>query len=428
MNAQGVFATHESEVRTYCRSFPGVFTRANGHLLTDSGGRQYVDFLMGAGSLNYGHNEPTIKRAMVRYLETDGILQSLDLHTSAKADFIEHMVEHVLEPRGLHYKFQFTGPTGTNAVEAALKLARKVTGRTNVVAFTHGYHGMSLGALAATASRTARAGAGVPLGGVTTMPFDGFLGADQSSLHHIERMLAPGSGIDPAAAVILETVQAEGGLNAASPAWLEGIQRIARAHGALVIVDDIQAGCGRTGRFFSFEGTGLEPDVVVLSKSLSGLGLPLSLVLLRPDLDVWSPAEHTGTFRGNNLAFVAGAAAIRTYWCDQRLQDDVARRSYLVRRALDDLAGRFPPGTARVKGRGLLIGLEIDEEGVAESVSRAAFDRGLIVETCGHRDQVLKLLPPLNIPDGELWAGLELLADALDAVLASPASRAVAHV
>jgi diaminobutyrate-2-oxoglutarate transaminase len=422
-----VFTTHESEVRSYCRNFPTVFTRAAGHLLTDAGGRQYVDFLMGAGSLNYGHNEAAIKREVARYLEQDGILQSLDLHTAAKAEFIEHLVEHVLAPRGLRYKLQFTGPTGTNAVEAALKLARKVTGRTNVVAFTNAYHGMSLGSLAATADRKARRGAGIALPGVTAMPFDGYLGPDQSTLHYIERMLAPGSGVEPPAAFILETVQAEGGLNTASPAWLEGLQRIARAHDALLIVDDIQAGCGRTGRFFSFEGTGLTPDLIVLSKSLSGLGLPLSLVLIRPDLDAWSPAEHNGTFRGNNLAFVGGAAAIRAYWRDRRLEEDVERRSRIARHALEAFAGQLPPGAARVKGRGLMLGLEMDEDGLAVAVSRAAFARGLIVETCGVRDQVLKLLPPLNIPDEALRAGLDLLAESMDEVLSKSARVAVTH-
>lgn len=422
-----VFTVHESEVRSYCRSFPTVFARASGHLLTDTSGRRYVDFLSGASSLNYGHNEPAIKRAVARYLDQDGIVQSLDLHTAAKADFIEHLVERVLEPRGLRYKLQFPGPTGTNAVEAALKLARKVKGRPNVVAFTNAYHGMSLGSLAATASRKARRGAGLPLAGVTTMPYDGYLGPDQSTLHHIERMLAPGSGVDAPAAFILETVQAEGGLNAASPEWLEGLQRIARAHDALVIVDDIQAGCGRAGRFFSFEGTGLTPDIVVLSKSLSGLGLPLSLVLLRPDLDVWAPGEHNGTFRGSNLAFVGAVAAIRAYWSDRRLEEGIERRSRLVRQALEELARRCPAGTARVKGRGLMLGLEVDQEGFAEAVSRAAFDRGLIVETCGVRDQVVKLLPPLNIPDEGLRTGLDLLADALGEVLSRPAGMAVAH-
>ncbi|HXM54067.1 MAG TPA: diaminobutyrate--2-oxoglutarate transaminase [Candidatus Dormibacteraeota bacterium] len=423
-----VFTTHESEVRSYCRAFPTVFTTASGHLLTDVDGRRYVDFLSGASSLNYGHNEPAIKRAVMRYLERDGVLQSLDLHTAAKADFIEHLVDCVLEPRGMRYKLQFPGPTGTNAVEAALKLARKVKGRPNVIAFTNAYHGMSLGSLAATAARTARRGAGLPLAGVTTMPYDGYLGPDQSSLHHIERMLAPGSGVEPPAAFILETVQAEGGLNAASPEWLEGLQRIARAHDALVIVDDIQAGCGRAGHFFSFEGTDLTPDIVVLSKSLSGLGLPLSLVLLRPDLDAWMPGEHNGTFRGHNLAFVGAVAAIRTYWSDRRLEEGIERRSRLVRQALEELARQCPAGTARVKGRGLMLGLEVDQEGFAEAVSRAAFEKGLIVETCGVRDQVVKLLPPLNIPEEGLRTGLDLLADAFRDVLSSSAGMAVTHV
>lgn len=415
--AHSIFSDHESEVRSYCRNFPGVFTRAVGHLVTDTSGRQYIDFLMGAGTLNYGHNERSIKREVMRYLEADGIVHALDLHTAAKADFIEQFVECILEPRGLDYKLQFTGPTGTNAVEAALKLARKATGRSNVIAFTNGYHGMSLGALALTAHPLAREAAGTQLTGVTSMPYDGYLGRDDSTLYHLERMLAPGSGTEPPAAFILETVQGEGGLNVASPLWLEELQRIARAHDAMVIVDDIQAGCGRTGTFFSFEGTGLEPDIVVLSKSLSGLGLPLSLVLMRPDVDVWMPGEHTGTFRGHNLAFVGATAAIRNYWSDRRLEEAVAELSQLARGALEELAEEFPAGTARVKGRGLMIGLELDEDSLAAEISRMAFRNGLIAETCGVRDNVLKLLPPLNIGEEDLRLGLELLTTAVREVM-----------
>lgn len=413
-----VFTEHESEVRSYCRSFPRIFDRARGACLTDQAGNDYIDFLSGAGTLNYGHNERSIKAEVMRYLEREGVVHALDFHTTAKLEFIELFVSVILEPRGLRYKLQFTGPTGTNAVEAALRLARKVTGRTNVISFTNAYHGMSLGSLAATAHPLARSSAGVTLAGVTVMPFDGYLQPGESTIPQIERMLEPGSGIEAPAAFIVETVQGEGGLNCASAEWLRDLQRVAHRHGALLIVDDIQAGCGRTGTFFSFEGAAIRPDVVVLSKSLSGLGLPMSLVLIRPDLDAWLPGEHTGTFRGHNLAFVAAAAAIRLFWADDALAAGVQARSARVRHTLAELARLLPQGTTRVKGRGLMVGLELDEPGLAAAISRVGFEHGLIAETCGVNDQVLKLLPPINIAEHELELGLRRLTTAVHEVVA----------
>jgi diaminobutyrate-2-oxoglutarate transaminase len=411
-----IFTDHESEVRTYCRTYPSVFTRAIGHRVFDTGGREYVDFLMAAGSLNYGHNPRPVKAALTRYLAADGIVNALDLHTVAKGEFIEDFAEQILAPRGLSYRLQFTGPTGANAVEAALKLARKVTGRRNVVAFSNGFHGMSLGALAVSTHVLGRRAAGTALRDVVTLPYDRNGSDGEPPALRVEQLIAAAGDGTPPAAFILETVQGEGGLDTASAAWLRDVQRVARDIGALVIVDDVQAGCGRTGGFFSFEGTGLSPDIVVLSKSLSGCGLPMSLVLIRPDLDCWLPGEHTGTFRGNNLAFVGASAAIRTYWADAGLESGVARRSEIVREVLDGLVGDLPAGAARVKGRGLMLGLEIAQGVSASEISRRAFRRGLIVETCGPGDEVLKLLPPLTIPEQALRDGLASLVAAVHEV------------
>lgn len=207
-----VFETHESEVRSYCRSFPAVFAKGLGARMTDTGGRSYIDLLSGAGTLNYGHNNPAIIGPVVDYLTGGAVVHSLDLHTAAKERFIQVFQSHILAPRGMSYKMQFTGPTGTNAIEAALKLARKVTGREQVVAFSGAYHGMTLGALAATANRSKRQGAGTRLDGVTFMPFEGFLPDGQDSAAVAEAMLlGEGSGIDAPAAILLETVQGEGG-------------------------------------------------------------------------------------------------------------------------------------------------------------------------------------------------------------------------
>jgi diaminobutyrate-2-oxoglutarate transaminase len=302
---------------------------------------------------------------------------------------------------------QFTGPTGANAVEAALKVARKATGRSNVIAFTNAFHGVSLGALAATGNSHHRMGPVVPLHGVTRVPYDGYL-PDLDSAEMLERMLTdPSSGVDAPAAILLETVQGEGGLNTASPQWLRRIEQLARAHGALLVVDDIQAGCGRTGTFFSFEPSGIDPDLVVLSKSLSGFGLPMSVLLLRPDRDVWAPGEHNGTFRGNNHAFITAQVALAKFWASTTFQDDVRRRAALVTDRLQLIAGLVPG--ARVKGRGMMQGLDVGSGELAVDIAHRCYDQGLVIETSGPRDEVVKVFAPLTTPDDLLFEGLAVI-------------------
>lgn len=408
------FDEHESNVRSYCRAFPAVFATASGTRITDVTGQTYLDLLSGAGSLNYGHNNPVILERVIAYLANGGVVHSLDLHTTAKAAFIRTFKDVILAPRGLSYKLQFTGPTGTNAIEAALKLARKVTGRSQVVAFSNGFHGMTMGALAATSNAAKRAGAGMRLDGVTFMPYDGFLPNSIDTMAVIEAMVCGrGSGIDKPAAFLVETVQGEGGLNAASAAWMRRLAALARETGALLIVDDIQAGNGRTGRFFSFEEFGISPDIVVLSKSLSGFGTPMSLVLIAPRLDRWAPGEHNGTFRGNNLAFVGATAAINAYWQDEDFQSEIEAKAARAARGLQWIVDQLPSDAARLKGRGLLVGIEFDDPSIAGDASRALFEKGVIIETCGHCDQVLKLLPPLTISTAELDEAIDLIGKAV---------------
>lgn len=409
-----IFDRRESRVRSYCRGVPATFTSASGSVLTDSDGREYLDFLAGAGALNYGHNDPDMKAALLDYVSRDGVAHSLDYHTAAKADFLEAFESLILAPRGLDHLVQFTGPTGTNAVEAALKLARKITGRTNVIAFTNGFHGCSSGALAATANSHHRVGPEQALSGVTRMPYDGYLGPHVDTADYLERVLNdPSGGVDAPAAVLLELVQGEGGLNAASAGWFRRVADIARRHGALVIVDDIQAGCGRAGGFFSFEGMGVTPDLITLSKSLSGYGLPLAVLLVRPELDQWLPGQHNGTFRGNNHAFVTATAALRTYWSDGRLSDDVQRRARLVTSALQAMAEQVPG--ARVKGRGLMQGLDVVRGDLASAVRARCLEGGVILECVGPHDEVLKVMPPLTISDAQLLRGLEVLGESVAA-------------
>ena len=413
MESTRIFEQLESEVRSYCRDIPVLFRTASGHTLIDESGEHYIDFLAGAGALNYGHNHPELRALIIDYMSSNGITHSLDLFTEAKRAFMQELQETILLPRKLEYRMQFTGPTGTNAVEAALKLARRATSRHNVIAFTNSFHGMSLGALSASGARRKRSGAGLPLGAIDRMPFDGYLEDGADTVDYIERLLDdPGSGIDPPAAFIVETLQAEGGINEARVTWLRRLQELARRLGALLIVDEIQTGCGRTGPFFSFERAGLKPDIVCLAKSISGFGLPMAMVLIRPECDVWEPGQHNGTFRGNNLAFVAGAGALR-FWRSSALESSINRKALLLRARLKDIARHCQSDEVEVRGMGLLQGLAWRNRGFAKRVAERAFHAGVIVETCGAWDQVLKIMPPLTITEAALTEGLGRIEEAV---------------
>lgn len=415
---KSIFARRESEARSYCRGFPAVFTSARGAVLTTAEGRNYIDFLAGCSSLNYGHNDPDMKAALADYIAGDGVTHGLDMFTGAKAAFLEAFERIVLEPRGMSHRVLFTGPTGTNAVEAALKIARKVTGRTNVISFTNGFHGVTLGALSATGNGYHRGGAGVPLTNITHMPFDGSMGDGVDTAEVLNRMLSePSSGIEPPAAIILETVQGEGGLNAASREWVRRIERIARAQGALLIVDDIQAGCGRTGTFFSFEEIGVSPDIVTMAKSLSGYGLPLAVVLVKPEYDVFGPAEHNGTFRGNNHAFVTARVALEKFWADAAFQETVAQRGAYLKRRMGAIASMLPAG--RLKGRGMMIGIDVGSGALASDICARCFENGLVIETSGAHDEVVKVLCPITIDEDTLARGLDILEAAVAEIVES---------
>ena len=418
-----IFESLESEVRSYCRNWPTVFATAEGAWLRDENGKDYLDLFAGAGALNYGHNNPVLKDALVDYIVGDGITHSLDMSTVAKRDFLETFKSRILDPRGLDYKVQFPGPTGANTVEAALKLARKVTGRESIINFTNAFHGMTLGALSVTGNSMKRAGAGIPLVHATPMPFDNYLGDNDplrgggvtEDFHWFERVLDDsGSGLNRPAAVIVETVQGEGGVNVARPEWLRALADLCRRRDILLIVDDVQMGCGRTGPFFSFEVAGIEPDIVTLSKSIGGYGLPMALTLFKPELDIWAPGEHNGTFRGNNPAFVTARAALEHYWADDTLHRSTLAKGRRIEAAFGDLAREVPGISAR--GRGLVQGLVFAEPGSAGKACQHAFEHGVLTETSGPSDEVVKLLPPLTITDDELDHGLRVIADATFAV------------
>lgn len=413
--APTVFESLESEVRSYCRGWPAVFDRARGSRMYDEDGHGYLDFFAGAGALNYGHNNPVLKRALLDYLERDGVTHSLDMSTTAKRAFLERFQDLVLRPRDLDYKVMFPGPTGTNAVEAALKLARKVKGRESVVSFTNAFHGMSLGSLAVTGNSMKRAGAGIPLVHGTPMPFDNYFDGRVPDFLWFERLLEDqGSGLNQPAAVIVETIQGEGGINVARPEWLRGLADLCRRRDMLLIVDDIQMGCGRTGTFFSFEEAGIVPDIVTLSKSIGGYGMPMSLTLFKPELDVWEPGEHNGTFRGHNPAFVTATAALDTYWADGgSMEKQTVARGEQVEAALRQIVAEHTRSGARYRGRGLAWGLEFTDKSRADRVCARAFELGLLVESSGPQGEVVKLLPALTITPEELDEGLRTLARAV---------------
>jgi diaminobutyrate-2-oxoglutarate transaminase len=276
--------------------------------------------------------------------------------------------------------------------------------------------------LAATANSHYRHEAWIQRQDVSFVPFDGYLGPDVNTAAVLRKLLDDrSSGVDLPAAIILETVQAEGGVNLASRRWLQEVAEICRERDILVIVDDIQVGCGRTGSFFSFEAAGIKPDIVVLSKSIGGYGLPMSLLLIRPETDQWKPGEHTGTFRGNNLAFVAATEALR-YWETPELTENIGARGRQIAGALQQFAAEFPALGAKVRGTGLIWGLEFAETATCQSVAREAFAHRLIIETCGSNRNVLKLLPPLVIDETTLGAGLRIIHDAIRQVTRADAS------
>ncbi|WP_300380570.1 diaminobutyrate--2-oxoglutarate transaminase [Henriciella sp.] len=414
-NQEDIFKRRESQVRSYCRSFDTVFVKAQGSEMTDADGKTYIDFLAGCSTLNYGHNDPDMKAALIEHISRDGVAHGLDMFTDAKAEWLGAFEEIILKPRGMdNYKIMMTGPTGTNSVEAAMKLARKITGRNNIIAFTNGFHGMTMGALSLTGNAAKRGGAGTNgggLGGVTHLPYEGAFGDDVDTLEQIEMMLNnPSSGVDAPAAFIFEPIQGEGGLNAASNEWMQAIARLAKEHGALLIVDDIQSGCGRSGTYFAFEEAGIKPDLVTQAKSLSGMGLPFAALLIKEEHDVWNPAEHNGTFRGNNHAFVTSRVAFEKFWKDDKLSKDVKEKADILTAALKEIVDLIPG--SRLKGRGMMQGVDVGTGDLAADICSRAFEKGLIIETSGADDEVVKILAPLTTPVETFRKGLDILIEA----------------
>lgn len=415
MDKISVFEKYESEVRSYCRIFNQQLDTAKGSIIKDVNGKEYIDFFCGAGALNYGHNNPYIKEKVINYLENDGIMHALDMYTTAKADFIEYFEKEILEPRNLNYKIQFPGPTGTNAVEAALKLARKNKKRNNIWCLMGCFHGMTLGTLALTTEREAREGAGIALENVQHIPAP-YMFEELDTIKYMQTLISDDhSGVEKPAALILETVQAEGGIWVFSPEYLKAVRQFCDDNDILMIVDDIQVGCGRTGTFFSFERADIVPDMVTLSKSIGGYGMPFALTLFKPELDIWAPGEHNGTFRGNQLAMVAAKAGLE-FFNNNDIAAETKRKGQIVEKFLNEeikpLGKDF-----EIRGIGLIWGIETHNETLAKEISKKCFEAGLIVERAGRENSVVKVMPPLVIEDEILNKGLEILKEITEKVV-----------
>lgn len=413
MEQKKVFETYESEVRSYCRSFPAVFQKAKGSVITDVDGKEYLDFFCGAGAVNYGHNNDYINEKLIAYLQNDGILHALDMMTDSKCEFLRFFEEHVLQPRRLDYKVMFVGPTGTNGVEAALKLARKVKKRENIWALMGCFHGMTLAALALTSDKDSRKGAGIPLEHVTHIPAP-YMFENLDTLAYMETLLTDDhSGVDKPAAIIIETVQAEGGIHVFDNEWLQGLRKLCDRYDILLIVDDIQVGCARTGTFFSFERADIVPDIVVMSKSIGGAGLPFALTLFKPELDIWTPGEHNGTFRGNQLAIIAAKAGLE-YMLEHQVEKEVQRKSVIIETYLKE---HLPSEQTDVRGIGMIWGIDVHKGTLSGEITKKCFERGLIIERAGRDNSVVKLMPALTMTDEQLLKGLTIICNCVNEIL-----------
>lgn len=404
-----IYSELESNVRSYCQTFPIIVNTATDSTIITKDGTKYLDFLMGCGSLNYGHNNKSLKKSLLKYIEEDGIAMSMDFHSSAKTQFLTKFSEIILKPRKLRYKLQFTGPTGTNAVEAALKLARKVTKRQTIISFSNAFHGCTLGSLSVTANESKRSSYKELLNNTIRLPYNEYSHNDY--LTYLETAINdPSSGIEAPAAVILECVQGEGGLNVASTGWLKRIEEFSKRTKCLFIIDDVQAGCGRTGKFFSFEDARIKPDIVVLAKSISGFGLPMSLVLVKPKYDIWEKGEHNGTFRGNNHAFITATKVLEQYWSDVNFIELLARNSYFIDIEINKICSQF---NLRSKGKGMMRGIEFESSKLAENIQFACFRNGLIIERCGSHENIIKFLPALNIDKEDIKSAFEIITKSI---------------
>jgi len=430
LNRQSEF---ESNVRSYPRKLPLAIAKAKGAWITDVEGKEYLDCLAGAGTLALGHNHPEVLESIQSVITSGLPLHTLDLTTPLKDEFSAYLLS-LLPGEGKEYCLQFTGPSGADAVEAALKLAKKATGRSGIISFSGGYHGMTHGALSVTANLSPKEAVDGLMPEVQFMPYPhlyrcpfglgGEAGVNAISYYFENLINDVESGVRKPAAVILEAVQGEGGVNPAPVEFLQRLRKVTAEHGILLILDEVQAGFARTGKFFAFEHAGIEPDIIVMSKAVGG-SLPLAVLGIKKQIDVWSPGHHTGTFRGNQLAMATGLTTLKILK-QENIAEQVAERGEWLSGELRALQKRYPV-IGQVRGPGLMIGIEIVDPAKPQDATGAypadgqlsallqkkCFENGLILERGGRDGCVLRLLPSLLITKEELGIFLQKFEQAL---------------
>lgn len=410
---ENIFEKYESNVRSYCRKWPVEMVHAKGSIIKDINGNEYIDFFDGAGALNYGHNPDYIKEKLIDYLQEDGIIHSLDMYTLPKEKFISYFEEKILKPRNLDYIVLFPGPTGTNSIEVALKLARKYTGRQDIWAFTGAFHGMTLGALSLTTEASARNAAGVSLNNTVHIPAPYSMGGNFDTIKYMRELLEDDhSGYSCPAAIIIETVQQEGGIHVFSKEFLRDLRVFCTEYNILLICDEVQIGCSRSGTFFSFERADIVPDIVCMSKSIGGYGLPFALTLLKREIDVFKPGEHNGTFRGCQLSIVAAKAALEMT-VEKDIPKIVKQKELIVKEYLEKEIKPLLKEKMEIRGIGLSWGIEFNDGVLARSVLDKCFEKKLIIELAGRNDSVLKIMPSLLIEEDLLIKGLNIIKESI---------------
>ncbi len=431
-------AAVESNARSYPRRIPLELKRAQGIHVQDSEGRWFIDCLAGAGTLALGHNQPEVLQSMRNLLDGQRPLHTLDLMTEAKDEFINELFALLPPEFAKDARIQFCGPAGTDAVEAAMKLVRTATGRSNMMAFHGAYHGMTQGALGLMGNLGPKAYLGGLASGAQFLPFPydyrcpfgvGGEAGERIGLHYIENQLTdPESGVMPPAGMILETLQGEGGVVPTSANWLREVRRITRDAGVPLILDEIQCGVARTGKPFAFQHADIVPDVLVLSKAIGG-SQPMAVVVYNASLDVWKPGSHAGTFRGNQLAMVAGSTTLRIVR-EQQLDQHAAAMGERLTEHLCALQKDYPQ-MGDVRGMGLMLGVEmVDPDGhpdvlgrfpqsgeLASKIQRQCLQRGLIIEVGGRRSSVIRFLPPLIVTAAQIDQIAEIFSAAISAAV-----------
>jgi len=417
----------ESSARTYASKFEALFESGTGVRMRDQSGREVIDCLACAGALPLGHNHPEIRDELLRFITSNHVQQVLDLATPAKFEFVQELFGLLPDEWATRAKIQFCSPSGSDAVEAAMKLVRFATGRQPIIAFRGAYHGMTSGALAAMGNLPPKATLVSGAGGVHFAPYPyryrcpfGTDGSDTDhlSIQYLSTLLSdPESGIPKPAAVLVEVIQGEGGCIPASDEWLRALRQLTQQHGIPLVIDEVQTGFARTGSMFAFQRSGIQPDVLVLSKALGG-GFPLAVVVYDKSLDSWPRGMHAGTFRGNQIAMVAGRATMKILRRD-RMESHAQAVGAALSEGLMQLASRHPE-LGDIRGRGLMLGVEVvkssthsarapQDGALAAAIQRAAFANGLLIETGGRNSAVLRFLPPLILTKNDVGIILDRL-------------------